>query len=29
MLLDSVDNAMSSIEKLLDEHETRTRAFIS
>ena len=27
MLRDSVDNALSSIEKLLDEHETHTRGF--
>jgi Fic family protein len=27
MLQDSVENALSSIEKLLDQHETRTRGF--
>ena len=29
MVADSVENSISSIEKLLDEHESRTRAFIS
>ena len=29
MLRDSVANAVSSIEKLLDEHETNTRGFVS
>lgn len=29
MLRDSVDNAVSSIEKLLDEHETNKRGFVS
>ncbi|MBW2525107.1 MAG: Fic family protein, partial [Deltaproteobacteria bacterium] len=29
MLRDAVENSMASIEKLLDEHETRTRGFIS
>jgi Fic family protein len=29
MLRDAVENSMGSIEKLLDEHETRTRGFIS
>jgi Fic family protein len=29
MLRDSVDNALASIEKLLDEHETHTRGFVS
>ena len=29
MLRDSVENSMASIEKLLDEHETRKRAFVN
>jgi chemotaxis protein histidine kinase CheA len=29
MLRDSVENAVSSIEKLLDEHETKVRGFVS
>jgi hypothetical protein len=29
MVQESVENALSSVEKLLDEHETRTRAFVS
>jgi hypothetical protein len=29
MLRDSVANALSSIEKLLDEHETKKRGFVS
>ncbi len=29
MVRDSVENSISSIEKLLDEHESKTRAFIS
>lgn len=29
MLRDSVENSLASIEKLLDEHETRKRAFIA
>ena len=29
MLTDAVDNSLSSIEKMLDEHETRKRGFIS
>ena len=29
MVQESVENALSSVEKLLDEHETKTRAFVS
>jgi Fic family protein len=29
MVLEALDNALASIEKLLDEHETKTRAFIA
>ena len=29
MVAEALDNALSSIEKMLDEHETRTRAFIA
>ncbi len=29
MLRDSVENSLSSIEKLLDEHETRTKGFVN
>ncbi len=29
MVSEALDNALASIEKLLDEHETRTRAFIA
>ena len=29
MVQEAVENALSSVEKLLDEHETRKRAFVS
>ncbi len=29
MVQESVENALSSVEKLLDEHETKTRAFVN
>jgi hypothetical protein len=29
MVQESVENSLASVEKLLDEHESRKRAFIS
>ena len=29
MVVEAIDNALGSIEKLLDEHETRTRSFVN
>jgi hypothetical protein len=29
MVQESVENALSSVEKLLDEHESKKRAFVS
>lgn len=28
MVIESIDNALSSVEKMLDEHDTRTRSFV-